>query len=89
MGETYSEEVDRYIKMRSASFSPTGELVRSALAVANKKWWDRKKSDARDAVTFAIVACVVLQLLAFVVGWIARGFAGIKSGTDYREPSES
>jgi hypothetical protein len=85
MGKPYSDEVDQYIKKRSAEFRLSPQQGATALSLANAKWWKQKRTELRDATTFALVGCTVLWLLALTIGWIVRGFAGIKSGSDFKE----
>lgn len=85
MGQPYSDEVDKYVKRRSAEFRLSRQQGIAAMDLASAKWWKQKKTELRDAVLFVFIGCSILWGLSLIIGWIVRGFAGIKPGSDFRQ----
>lgn len=81
--EKYSTQVQSYIKSRAAYFSIPEKDEKEL-----QKAFHEKQREARFNIFYAVGGTfLVLQILAFAVGWVVRGFLGIHHGLDYRHPS--
>ncbi len=84
VGKPYEQHVTAYMDKRFEAFradmgwheAAEGSLWRGRLA----RLWQRMK----EAFPWALGGAFAIWLFTFVIGWVARGFAGIPSGRDFR-----
>jgi hypothetical protein len=86
MADRYSSPVAEYVKRRSREFSPTADIIAQSEKAQNERWWREKKQYLEDAFQVGAIGCLFLWLFSSLMGWIIRGFAGIKSGQDFKDP---
>jgi hypothetical protein len=85
MADQYSSAVTEYVNKRSTEFSPTADVVIKSRDARDARWWAEKAQQFKDAFEFGAIGCVVLWLFSSLIGWIIRGFAGVKSGQDFKD----
>ncbi|OYU35258.1 hypothetical protein [Novosphingobium sp. PASSN1] len=83
-GDSYDEPVKAYIEKRKADFVFTPDLIRQIRDGFSTLRWNRFTARCNEAAPFVFGTILILWLVAAVVGWIVRGFAGIPSGQDFR-----
>lgn len=47
-------------------------------------WWEAKFKQIKEVAQYSFFSIIGLAIFSMVLGWIARGFFGIKSGSDFR-----
>ena len=87
--ETYSDLAQNYIKKRKAEFRVPEQLKPGIRNQVSREWWKKWRENLKGFIVFAVVGVVILQALAWVMGWIVRGFAGIPAGQDRRTPNRT
>ena len=87
LGE-YNPLVGSYLNRRRDQFSTDPRYPQwfdaGKSAVKWQSWrglWDR----SWEALPWVAGGCFALSLIAWVTGWIARGFAGVPHGQDFRK----
>lgn len=82
--DEFTPDVQGYIKRRAKEFTIDPKVVAEIGNTLPKT--ERKVLFNHSKEIFSITACFVigLWLLSFLIGWIARGFAGIPRGQDFR-----
>lgn len=83
-GKTYDQDVVAYTDKRKAEFALTPDLIRQIQEGTWRLRWTRFISRIKDAAPFVLGFIFSLWMLAALIGWIVRGFAGIPSGQDFR-----
>jgi hypothetical protein len=78
-----SSDVRAYMETRAAQFMLTGDLRKSAL----DQWSRERRSQFWQALAAAAGGVLFIALLSRIIGWIVRGFLGIPSGKDSRQPA--
>lgn len=81
--EKYSANVTAYTTRRSAAFVLPKEGQAEALKLWRREWW----SGSLRIVGVGVGGWLMLSIITSVIGWIVRGFFGIPSGKDKREPA--
>jgi len=81
--EKYSANVTAYTTRRSAEFVLPKDGRTEALQLWHRAWW----SGALRIVGVGVGGWLTLSIITSVIGWIVRGFFGIPSGKDKREPA--
>jgi len=80
-GHKYSPEIGEYMKRVAAEF----QLSKLADTQAEEQWAAKRKEDLRTGALFLFGGVVALWAVGLAIGWIARGFAGIPMGKDFRD----
>jgi len=78
--DRYSTKVKAYAKARAERFSLTNADEEAARAA----WNAERSKNIGNAVLFAVGGWIALSVLQALVGWIVRGFMGIRRGHDHR-----
>jgi hypothetical protein len=78
----YSTEVSDYTKKRTAFFSLPPEAQNEYQEVL----WKKRFDNIWGGIKVAVIGYFSILIFSFVMGWIVRGFFGIPSGADHRQP---
>lgn len=84
LDEPYSDTVEKYVEGRVASFSLPADEQKDILDVIRAEWWEKYLDNWKNLIMVAVVGSILLHVMAWAIGWIARGFMGIPSGSDQR-----
>lgn len=78
--ERYSRDVEAYVEARRAGFA----IPLSDMPQITSMWHDALWKHIYSVTAFLVTGILALELFAWVVGWVARGFLGIPRGQDSR-----
>ena len=81
VNDKYSSEVSTYIATMSTAFDLTEA---DEIEVESGYWMARLKA-AGESLGYLAIGLACWGLLVWIVGWIVRGFLGIKPGRDFRD----
>ena len=81
MSTKYSDEVKQYTLGMAKRFT----LQESDMKEAEQRLWDALLAQWTQAVQFIVGGLAVLWLTVASIGWIVRGFMGVKRGKDFIE----
>lgn len=81
MSTAYSNEVKRYTEAAAKRFT----LQEGDMKEAEQRLWDALLAQWKQAIQFIAGGLAVLWLTVASIGWIVRGFMGVKRGKDFIE----
>lgn len=76
----YSPEGASYTKEKAKTFV----LPQEANDKYNDIWWEKKFENIRETGQILVFTLIGFAIFSWVLGWIIRGFFGIKNGLDFR-----
>jgi hypothetical protein len=84
--DAYDQRVQSYVDETASSLKVTPELRQRLTDTRSKVWWRAHRSAFSDAAPWVMGLCAAIWLITAVIGWIVRGFAGVPTGQDFRQP---